>query len=92
MDFRIVATTDRVQTATMTLDPGEVSGAYGNEHAGSTQVLVVLEGEVAGAIGERKVHLREGESVIVRRGELHQFRNDSPDRVITFNVYVPPAY
>jgi mannose-6-phosphate isomerase-like protein (cupin superfamily) len=90
--FEVLGNGEELQTAVMRLDPGAASGPMGNEHAGSEQVLFVVEGEVEGEIGERSFKLRAGESVIVPKGVAHRFRNAGSDPALTFNVYAPAAY
>lgn len=90
--FEVLANGIHLQTATMLLEPGEASGEKGNEHAQSEQVLFVVEGEVHAEIGDRKMRIGPGESVIVPKGAPHAFRNAGERRAVTFNVYAPPAY
>lgn len=90
--FQVLETTPRTQFASMTLGPGEVSGEFGNEHAGSDQWLIVLDGtgEVASSRGAEKIG--KGDVVLIRAPEPHQFKatGASPLRTITF--YGPVAY
>jgi mannose-6-phosphate isomerase-like protein (cupin superfamily) len=96
--FGVLQTTERVQTAVMTLQPGAWSGRKGNEHPGSEQVLLVLEGKVVAEIGDQRLVLQPGDVVIVRAGQAHRFGNESEQAAVTFNVYaprhirMPPAY
>ncbi|HZZ64157.1 MAG TPA: cupin domain-containing protein [Candidatus Baltobacteraceae bacterium] len=92
MKFSVIDTSEKSQTAWMTLAPGEGSGPKENEHASSEQVLYVVEGELHAEVGERQFRLGAGESVIVRKGVAHRFENRSKRSAITFNVYCPPAY
>jgi hypothetical protein len=43
MNFKVLATQDDIQTAVMRLSHGGESGARGNEHPESVQVLVVFQ-------------------------------------------------
>ena len=90
--FEVLQTISKTQTATMTLSPGKSSGPKGNEHPKSDQVLLVLEGELLAEIDSEKATLRRGDVVIVPAGAAHKFTNHSESKVITFNVYAPPAY
>ncbi len=90
--FSVLRTSDRSQTAVMTLEPGDWSGPMGNEHPDSEQVLLVLEGEVVAEIGDDRATLQHGDAVIVPRGAKHRFGNLSKGKAVTFNVYAPPAY
>jgi mannose-6-phosphate isomerase-like protein (cupin superfamily) len=90
--FRVLQTSKKSQTATMTLAPGKASGPKGNEHPKSEQVLLVLEGEVLAEIGDEKMTLRKGDMVIVPPRTVHRFVNKAASPAVTFNVYAPPAY
>lgn len=90
--FSVLQTMELVQTAVMTLQPGAWSGHKGNEHPGSEQVLLVVEGEVVAEIGSERGVLQAGDVVIVRAGQAHRFGNESEQPAVTFNVYAPPAY
>lgn len=90
--FKVLETHDGVQTAVMRLKHGQESGPFGNEHPASVQALFVIRGELDAQIGHERFWMREGDSVIVRRGVAHRFIGASPDDAILLNVYVPPAY
>jgi mannose-6-phosphate isomerase-like protein (cupin superfamily) len=90
--FGVLQTGRAVQTAVMTLAPGEASGDYGNEHPKSEQVLLVLEGRLVAEIGGRRHTMKQGDVVVVPRAVPHRFRNASSRRAVTFSVYAPPAY
>jgi mannose-6-phosphate isomerase-like protein (cupin superfamily) len=90
--FAVLQTSNQSQTAVMRLEPGSWSGEKGNEHAGSEQVLLVLEGEVVAEIGKDRDVLKRGDAVIVPKGVDHRFGNEGNVPALTFNVYAPPAY
>jgi mannose-6-phosphate isomerase-like protein (cupin superfamily) len=90
--FEVMQTTERSQTAVMSLQPGEASGEAKEDHPRSDQVLLVMEGEVIAEIAEEKARMRQGDVVIVPAGVKHRFKNDSHSVVRTFSVYAPPAY
>ena len=85
-------THDGVQTAMLTLECGQESGPYGNEHATSTQVLVVVKGSILARIGSRELDMRAGESAIIGKGEQHQLIGTSTTTATILNAYYPPAY
>ena len=90
--FTILETSDRTQTAVMTLAPGKSSGDEPEAHKSSDQVLIVLKGEVeANVEGETKI-LRQYDSVLIPAGRKHKFTNKSGDPCVTFNTYSPPEY
>ena len=90
--FEVLQTTKRTQTAMMTLKPGKSSGSKPEGHKKSDQVLLVLEGEVRGEIGEDTVTMRKGDVIIIPAGTKHKFINRSSADVVTFNTYSPPEY
>ena len=90
--FTVLQTGERVQTAMMTLAPGKSSGSKPEGHKKSDQVLLVLEGEVEGQIGEETITMRKGDVVVIPAGAKHRFTNRSARDVVTFNTYSPPEY
>ena len=90
--FEIVGQTPRCQLATMVLQPGQSSGEYGNEHAGSDQVMVVVEGHAAATVSGQEVELREDDVLLIEAGEPHQVRCVGENVLRTLNFYSPPGY
>jgi len=90
--FEVLQTTERSQTAMMTLEPGEETGSKPNAHEKSDQVLLVLEGELTGQVGDERPHLKKHDVIIIPAGTKHRFENKGSAPAITFNVYSPPAY
>jgi mannose-6-phosphate isomerase-like protein (cupin superfamily) len=89
--FEVLQTSERSQTAVMTLKPGKSSGAKeGHKH--SDQVLLLLEGEVEAEIGDEKATLKQGDVVLIPAGVKHRFTNQTEKSAVTFNVYAPPEY
>ena len=90
--FKILHTTRRSQTASMTLDAGESSSEKPNRHPESDQVLIVLEGTVTAEISGERAEMEKGDAVTIPAGTPHKFANAGSDRAVTFSVYSPPAY
>lgn len=61
-------------------------------HEKSDQVLLMLEGELIGEVGEERPRLSKGDIIIIPAATKHRFANASADKAVTFNVYSPPAY
>src|SRR5690349_18210813 len=90
--FAVLARTRSSQAATMTLLPGaESNEGSANEHAWAEQWLYVVSGTGTARIGRRTVRLRAGSLVLIEKREPHVIRAGRA-RLVTFNVYVPPAY
>ena len=90
--FEVLQTTERTQTAMMTLEPGAATGEKAEAHDKSDQVLLVLEGELIGEVGEERSRLSQGDVIVIDAGTKHRFANASTKLAVTFNVYSPPAY
>lgn len=90
--FEVLQTSERSQTAMMTLKPGDETGATAEAHEKSDQVLLMLDGELSGEVGEKRPQLRKGDIILIPAGTKHRFTNHGSKSAITFNVYSPPAY
>ena len=90
--FEVLQTSERTQTAMMTLKPGKSSGSKPEGHRKSDQVLLVLDGEVEGEIAGETIRLRKGDVVVIPAGTKHKFSNRSSADAVTFNTYSPPEY
>jgi len=90
--FEVLQTSERSQTAMMTLVPGDATGARAEAHEKSDQVLLMLDGELTGEVGDQHPSLKKGDVIIVPAGVKHRFVNRAAKPAVTFNVYSPPAY
>ena len=90
--FEVLQTSERSQTAMMTLAPGDATGARPEAHEKSDQVLLMLDGELTGEVGDQHPSLKKGDVIIVPAGVKHRFVNRAAKPAVTFNVYSPPAY
>jgi len=90
--FEVLQTAERSQTAMMTLAPGDATGQKAEAHKKSDQVLLMLEGELTGEVGDERPHLKKGDVIIIPAGVKHRFVNRAKKPALTFNVYSPPAY
>jgi len=90
--FEVLQTSERSETAMMTLAPGKSSGEKAGAHDDSDQVLQILEGELTGEIGDELQNLKRGDVTMIPSGVKHRFTNRAQTRAVTFNVYWPPAY
>jgi mannose-6-phosphate isomerase-like protein (cupin superfamily) len=90
--FEVLQTGERSQTAMMTLAAGDATGDRAEAHEKSDQVLLMLDGELTGEVGDQRPHLKKGDVIIIPAGVKHRFVNRAKKPGVTFNVYSPPAY
>ena len=90
--FEVLQTHERSQTAMMTLQPGDETGAKAEAHEKSDQVLLMLDGDLTGEVGNKQPRLRKGDVIVIPAGTKHRFVNRGDKPAVTFNVYSPPAY
>ena len=90
--FEVLQTGERSQTAMMTLAPGDATGDKAEAHEKSDQVLLMLDGELTGEVGDEHPSLKKGDVIIIPAGVKHRFVNRAKKPAVTFNVYSPPAY
>ena len=90
--FEVLQTQERSQTAMMTLQPGDATGEKAEAHGKSDQVLLVLDGQLGGEVGNERPSLEKGDVIVIPAGTKHRFVNRGERPAVTFNVYSPPAY
>lgn len=77
----------------MTLAPGaESQESSSNEHGWAEQWLYVVSGTGSARVGKRTIRLREGSLLFIEKREPHVIRAGRRSRLVTMNIYVPPAY
>src|SRR3954467_8461552 len=91
--FKVLTRTRSAQAAMITLRPGQSSSDEPeNEHARAEQWLFVVAGTGKAIVGLRRVALREASLLLIEKDEPHQITNTGRGRLVTFNLYAPPAY
>jgi mannose-6-phosphate isomerase-like protein (cupin superfamily) len=92
-EFRPVMTSRTVQAAIMSLRSGESSSnRIENEHPRAEQWLFVVSGTGVGRLGTRRVRLKKGDLILIPKKVPHQITNTGRARLVTLNLYAPPAY
>ncbi len=76
----------------MVLEPGKSEGNARNRHAGADQWLFVVCGSGSALVNRRRYRMKPGVLLLIERGDRHEIRNDGRERLVTLNLYVPPAY
>jgi mannose-6-phosphate isomerase-like protein (cupin superfamily) len=57
--FEVLQTSERSQTAMMTLASDQSSGKKAEVHEKSDQVLLILDGELTGEVGDQRLRLKK---------------------------------
>ena len=70
---------------------GKESFAY-HAHRAEEEWMYVVSGTGSARIGKRTIRLREGSLVLIEKREPHVIRAGKRSRLVTMNIYVPPAY
>jgi mannose-6-phosphate isomerase-like protein (cupin superfamily) len=73
--FEVLQTTDRSQTAVMTLKPGQSTGEQAESHKDSQQMLLLIEGELLAELDDEHGNLNAGDVVVIPPGVKHKFTN-----------------
>jgi mannose-6-phosphate isomerase-like protein (cupin superfamily) len=91
--FAALIQTRRVQSAMMTLRPGDSTGeSVENEHPNAEQWLFVISGTGRATVGRRTVTLAASSLLLIEAGEPHKIANTGRSPLVTLNFYSPPAY
>ena len=91
--FEVVVGNQQSQAAEMVLPPGEKEGGPENRHRGADQWLFVVSGSGRATVNGKKYSLRERTLLLIERGDTHEIKNTSRrEKLVTLNLYVPPAY
>ena len=91
-DFAVVLGNKRSQAAEMVLPPGESEGGSDNRHRGADQWLFVVSGSGQATVNRRRYPLKAGTLLLIERGDTHEIKNTGWRKLVTLNLYVPPAY
>jgi mannose-6-phosphate isomerase-like protein (cupin superfamily) len=91
-EFEQLGKTRRSQAAMMVLAPGGHEGGPDNKHPKSDQWLYVVSGTGWAKIDGKKIKLKDGALLLIEAGERHAIANTGRRKLITVNVYAPPAY
>ena len=77
----------------MVLKPGESSSdSVTDEHPKAEQWLFVVAGSGRAKVKAQQRKLTTGSLLLIPRNTPHQITNTGRTRLITLNIYAPPAY
>src|ERR1043166_3785441 len=90
--FEVLQTSERSQTAMMTLRPGDETGAEAEAHEKSDQVMLVLDGELNGEGGKERRQKKKGTTFLIPGEQNHFFTPRGSNPAFTLIFSPPPAY
>lgn len=91
--FHVLFESRQIQATVMVQKPGESSSPkVENEHPAAEQWVYVLEGHGIALLRRKKVRLEAGSLLLIPRHTPHQIKNVGRGRLVTLNLYSPPAY
>jgi mannose-6-phosphate isomerase-like protein (cupin superfamily) len=90
--FKVALANERSQAAEMVLPPGESEGGASNSHRGADQWLFVISGTGRATVNKRRYPLKAGTLLLIERGDTHEIKNTGREKLVTLNIYMPPAY
>jgi mannose-6-phosphate isomerase-like protein (cupin superfamily) len=88
--FEVLQTTERSQTAVMTIAPG-ADGGPEERHDGD-QIVYVIEGEAVLRIDAAEHHAGPGALIMIPAGARHHVSNPGRTPLFFVTVYAPPEY
>jgi len=87
---QVIYTGPHSQLVAMRIPPGEEIGE--EVHAGTDQVLVIVDGEGEAFLDGRQQPTREHTVIFVTAGTLHNIKNTGKKELKLFTVYAPPEH
>jgi mannose-6-phosphate isomerase-like protein (cupin superfamily) len=87
---RVLATTDQMQVAAMSVPPGETLGW--EVHPDSDQFFHITHGQAKISTHAATFLLSPGDAAIVPRGHQHNVYNTGNDRLQLYTIYAPPHH
>ena len=88
--FRVLQTTQRSQTAVMTIAAGEDAGPEETHRA--DQIIYVVEGQAALRVDGDERRVGAGGLVVIPAGARHHVGNPGREPLFFVTVYAPPEY
>jgi mannose-6-phosphate isomerase-like protein (cupin superfamily) len=88
--FRILQSTERSQTAVMSVAPGADAGPA--EVHDADQIVYVVDGEAIVQLGDAEHKAGPGALVMIPAGTRHHVKNPGRTPLFFVTVYAPPEY
>jgi quercetin dioxygenase-like cupin family protein len=83
-------TNGRLSELEVTLGPG--GGNLLHRHTGFTETFTAIKGNLGLSLNGREIVLKPGETVTVKKGEVHRFYNNGKQQEVKFNLVFTPGH
>jgi len=87
---KVLFTADRLQLVIMCLNPGEDIGE--EVHPTTDQFFRIEEGEGKAIVDGREINIKDGSSILIKSGRVHNIINDSNKPLKLYSLYSPPQH
>ena len=87
---KVVFTAERMQLVVMCLKPGEDIGE--EVHPTTDQFFRIEEGEGKAIVDGREINIKDGSSILIKSGRVHNIINDSNKPLKLYSLYSPPHH
>jgi len=87
---KVLFTADRLQLVIMCLNPGEDIGE--EVHPTTDQFFRIEEGEGKVIVDGREINIKDGSSILIKSGRVHNIINDSNKPLKLYSLYSPPHH
>ena len=87
---KVVFTAERMQLVVMCIKPGEDIGE--EVHPTIDQFFRIEEGKGKAIVDGREINIKEGSSILIKSGRVHNIINDSNKPLKLYSLYSPPHH
>ena len=87
---KVLFTTDRMQLVIMCIKPGECIGE--EVHPTTDQFFRIEEGKGKVIVDGKEINIKDGSSVLIKSGRVHNIINDSNKPLKLYSLYSPPQH
>jgi len=87
---KVLFTAERMQLVVMCIKPGEDIGE--EVHPTTDQFFRIEEGEGKAIVDGREINIKDGSSILIKSGRVHNIINDSNKPLKLYSLYSPPQH
>ena len=87
---KVVFTAERMQLVVMCIKPGEDIGE--EVHPTTDQFFRIEEGKGKAIVDGREINIKDGSSILIKSGRVHNIINDSNKPLKLYSLYSPPHH